>query len=112
MQQGMLYHTLRDPDSGCTTSRWCSSWKARWTWRLYPGLAAGAASSFGIAEPSCGKGVPQMLQMVYRQQELPFGCRDWRDRSVAAAAAGLEAHLASCRSAGFDWKQVHCGEWS
>ena len=43
-----------------------------------------------------------MLQMVHRQQELPFGCRDWRDRSVPQQRQDLESAPGVCRSAGFD----------
>ncbi len=103
MQQGMLYHSLREPDSGIYYSQLMFELEGpldveafSQAWRQVQNRHAVLRSTF------LWQGVPQMLQVVHRQQELPFGCRDWRDRGAEQQRRDLESYQVSCRSAGFD----------
>ncbi len=103
MQQGMLYHTLREPDSGVYYEQLVFDLEgpldveafAR-AWQQVQRRHSVLRSTF------LWQGVPRMLQVVHRRPDLPFSCHDWRDRGVQQQRQDLESHLASCRSAGFD----------
>ncbi len=103
MQQGMLYHTLREPESGVYYEQFVFDLGGpldveafRQAWEQVQRRHSVLRTTFRW------QGVARMLQVVHRRLELPFISRDWRDRGTGQQRQDLESHLASCRSAGFD----------
>uniref|UniRef100_UPI00211EB3E4 non-ribosomal peptide synthetase n=1 Tax=Bradyrhizobium sp. SRS-191 TaxID=2962606 RepID=UPI00211EB3E4 len=107
MQQGMLFHALRDAESGSYVSQIAvdisgadgSSLQA--AWQAVTARHAVLRTAFVWRELS---GAPQ--QVVYRQAVVPFVAEDWRDRVVGMDAAAQDSALAAAaqaeRQAGFD----------
>ncbi len=103
MQQGMVYHTLREPDSGVYYEQLVFELEGSLdveafaqAWQRVQSRHSALRSTF------LWQGVSQMLQVVHRRQVLPFGCRDWRERDAEQQRQDLDVYMASCRSAGFD----------
>ncbi|MBV9110805.1 MAG: amino acid adenylation domain-containing protein, partial [Gemmatimonadetes bacterium] len=103
LQQGMLFHTLYSPGSGAyleqMTMRLAGTVDAdafRRAWQTvvdrHPILRTGFVWD----------GVPQPLQVVFRQVELPFIDGDWRALAVDEQARRFSAELDAERAAGFD----------
>ncbi|CCD85602.1 putative Non-ribosomal peptide synthase:Amino acid adenylation (Modular protein) [Bradyrhizobium sp. ORS 285] len=107
MQQGMLFHALRDAESGSYVSQIAvdisgahgSSLQA--AWQAVTARHAVLRTAFVWRELS---GAPQ--QVVYRQIAVPFVVEDWRDRVAGMDAAARDSALAAAaheeRQAGFD----------
>ncbi len=103
MQQGMLYHTLREPDSGVYYEQFVFELEGGLEMEAFAQAWRQVQSRHAVLRTTfLWQGVPQMLQVVHRRQELPFGCRDWRERDAERQRQDLESHLASRRSEGFD----------
>ncbi len=103
LQEGMLFHSLSDPDSGqyveqalCTLVGELDPAALRRGWEAavarHPVLRAG----FHWEE------VERPVQVVYRQAEVPWREEDWRGLPEEAQAARFEALIDADRRLGFD----------
>ncbi|MGJ5235897.1 amino acid adenylation domain-containing protein, partial [Bradyrhizobium oligotrophicum] len=107
MQQGMLFHALRDADSGNYVSQIAvditgvDGPRLRAAWQAVTARHAVLRTAFVWRELS---GTPQ--QLVHRQVAVPFVEEDWRDRAARMDEAARDSALAAIaqaeRQAGFD----------
>ena len=92
MQQGMLFHALKDGGSGVYVSqvgveiRGLDAARLRSAWQAVSDRHAVLRTALVWQELS---GLAQ--QVVYRQVTVPFEEEDWRPRAAQPGAAGLEA---------------------
>ena len=111
MQQGMLFHALRDGESGNYVNqvglevRGLDSGRLRAAWHEVSARHAVLRTGFAWRELS---GAAQ--QVVYRHVTLPFVDEDWRGQAAAMDRGELEAALARVsqaeRAKGFDLSQA------
>ncbi|MEH2523002.1 MULTISPECIES: non-ribosomal peptide synthase/polyketide synthase [unclassified Bradyrhizobium] len=111
MQQGMLFHALRDGESGNYVNqvglevRGLDSDRLRAAWHEVSARHAVLRTGFAWRELS---GAAQ--QVVYRHVTLPFVDEDWRGQAAAMDRSELEAALARVsqaeRAKGFDLSQA------
>ncbi|MGY3617879.1 non-ribosomal peptide synthase/polyketide synthase [Bradyrhizobium sp. USDA 10063] len=107
MQQGMLFHALRDGESGLYISQVAADIggldprRLRAAWQAVSARHAVLRTGFVWRELS---GAAQ--QVVYRHVTVPFVEEDWRDRAARMGRAELDAALAEASRAerfqGFD----------
>jgi amino acid adenylation domain-containing protein len=103
MQQGMLYHTLRDPASGVYFEQMVldlegeldvSAWRQAWEqMQVRHGVLR-----IGLV----WEGLPEPVQIVYRDLPLPWREFDWRHEPTLAQEASLKRLLEDARREGFD----------
>ena len=102
-QQGLLFHTLRDPTSGVYIEQLAfriarpldvPAFQAAWQ-----GVLARHAS---LRATFVWEGLEQPLQIVRVHAPIPWILEDWRDLSGAEREARLGAFLAEDRARGFD----------
>ncbi|MCK1637526.1 non-ribosomal peptide synthase/polyketide synthase [Bradyrhizobium sp. 157] len=111
MQQGMLFHALRDGESGNYVNqvglevRGLDAGRLRAAWHEVSARHAVLRTGFAWRELS---GAAQ--QVVYRHVMLPFVEEDWREQAAAMDCSELEAALARAsqaeRAKGFDLSQA------
>ncbi|ANW03875.1 non-ribosomal peptide synthetase [Bradyrhizobium icense] len=111
MQQGMLFHALRDGESGNYVNqvglelRGLDPGRLRAAWHEVSARHAVLRTGFAWRELS---GAAQ--QVVYRHATLPFVEEDWRERAGAMDCGELDAALAKAsqaeRAKGFDLSQA------
>ncbi|MDE5457022.1 amino acid adenylation domain-containing protein [Bradyrhizobium sp. CSA112] len=111
MQQGMLFHALRDGESGNYVNqvglevRGLDAGRLRAAWHEVSARHAVLRTGFAWRELS---GAAQ--QVVYRHVTLPFVEEDWREQAAAMDRGELEAALARAslaeRARGFDLSQA------
>ncbi|MGJ5093276.1 non-ribosomal peptide synthase/polyketide synthase [Bradyrhizobium oligotrophicum] len=103
MQQGMLFHALRDGDSGNYVSQiavdveGADAARLRAAWQAMTARHAVLRTAFVWRELS---GAPQ--QVVHRQVPVPFVEEDWRDRADSMDRATRDAALAEVAAA--EWR--------
>ncbi|MGJ5138766.1 non-ribosomal peptide synthase/polyketide synthase [Bradyrhizobium oligotrophicum] len=103
MQQGMLFHTLRDGDSGNYVSQiavdveGADAARLRAAWQAVTARHAVLRTAFVWRELSSA---PQ--QVVHRQVPVPFVEEDWRDRADSMDRATRDAALAEVAAA--EWR--------
>ncbi|WP_315772832.1 MULTISPECIES: non-ribosomal peptide synthase/polyketide synthase [unclassified Bradyrhizobium] len=103
MQQGMLFHALRDGDSGNYVSQiavdisGADAARLRAAWQAVTARHAVLRTVFVWRELS---GAPQ--QVVHRQVPVPFVEEDWRDRVDSMDQAARDAALADVAAA--EWR--------
>ncbi|MFP5265247.1 MAG: condensation domain-containing protein, partial [Blastocatellia bacterium] len=102
MQQGMLFHSLRSPDSGmyveqlsCTLRGRVNPQALERAWSRVVARHAVLRTSFHWKE------LDKPLQLVRRKVALPFDCQDWRGLEPAVQRGRFEALLAEDRGRGF-----------
>ncbi|WP_315833220.1 non-ribosomal peptide synthetase [Bradyrhizobium prioriisuperbiae] len=110
MQQGMLFHALRDAESGVYVNqvaleiRGLDASKLRIAWQAVSSRHAVLRTGFVWQGLS---GTAQ--QVVHRQVEVPFTEEDWRERAATLDRPELDAALAEAsraeRAQGFDLSQ-------
>jgi hypothetical protein len=107
MQQGMLFHSVYDPESRLYFEQMScvlhgdldiESFKRAWqeVGNRHPALRTVFA----------WKSLDQMLQVVHRQMELPIDFHDWRGLSQDEQESNLDAYLLREREKGFDPSQA------
>ncbi|WP_315752519.1 MULTISPECIES: non-ribosomal peptide synthase/polyketide synthase [unclassified Bradyrhizobium] len=111
MQQGMLFHALRDGDSGNYVSQiavdvsGADAARLRAAWQAVTARHAVLRTAFVWKELS---GAPQ--QVVHRQAPVPFVEEDWRDRVDSMDQPARDAALAEVAAAewraGFDLSRL------
>jgi amino acid adenylation domain-containing protein len=101
MQQGMLFHTLLDPEAGDYLTQLTGTIEGRPTleafraaWRTV--IRRHALLRTGFVWETLDK----PLQVVHREADLPYMQHDWRNRVDQAAA--FDVFLVADRKAGFD----------
>jgi len=103
MQQGMLFHSIYDPDSrlyfeqmdcvlrgNLDVEAFCKAWQE--VANRHPALRTVFA----------WKNIEKMLQVVQRQMDLPIDIQDWRELNREEQAKQLASYLANERKIGFD----------
>ncbi|HEX8243298.1 MAG TPA: amino acid adenylation domain-containing protein, partial [Longimicrobium sp.] len=103
LQQGMLFHTLYSPGTGAYLEQ--MSMTLRGT--VHPDAFQRAWQAVVDRHPVLRtgfvwEGVPQPLQVVFRQVELPFTHADWRALSADEQERRLAAELDAERAQGLD----------
>ncbi|HWN44928.1 MAG TPA: condensation domain-containing protein, partial [Thermoanaerobaculia bacterium] len=103
MQEGMLFHSLSDQESGqyveqaaCTVVGDLDSAALRQAWEGVLSRHSVLRAGFHWEE------VDRPVQVVYRQVELPWREEDWRGLPEEAQRARFDALLAGDRRLGFD----------
>ncbi|HYG65159.1 MAG TPA: condensation domain-containing protein, partial [Thermoanaerobaculia bacterium] len=103
LQEGMLFHSLSDPDAGqyveqalCTLVGKLDPAALRRGWEAAVARHPVLRASFHWEE------VERPVQVVYRQVEVPWREEDWRGLPEEAQAARFEALIDSDRRLGFD----------
>ena len=107
LQQGLLFHSLYDPDSGAYFEQFTCQLKGilqldafRQAWQQVLDRHAALRTVFvweDLAEP---------LQVVYRAVQLPLDYHDWRELDPQTHTVQLEAFFQTERQRGFDLGQV------
>ncbi|HEX6747476.1 MAG TPA: amino acid adenylation domain-containing protein [Longimicrobium sp.] len=103
LQQGMLFHTLYSPGTGAYLEQMGFTLRGnvrpdafRRAWQAvvdrHPALRSGFV----------WEGVPQPLQVVYRQAEVPFTFADWRLLSAAERDRRYREEMEASRARGVD----------
>ncbi|MEE4492734.1 amino acid adenylation domain-containing protein [Streptomyces sp. BE230] len=102
MQQGLLYHSLIDPEAAFyvdqvvyTLDGPLDEDRFEQAWRRAMGRHETLRTSFHW------EGIEELVQVVHRDADLPVECHDWRDRPGSHDRA-LEEFLAADRQRGFD----------
>ena len=103
MQEGMLFHSLSDKDSGmyveqsvCTLAGEIDAAALRRAWEGVLARHSVLRASFHWEE------VDRPVQVVYRQLDLPWREEDWRGLDGETQAARFEALVEADRRLGFD----------
>ena len=103
MQQGMFFHTLRDPRSGvyveqlqCVLEGDLDSAAFEEAWQQIADRHPSLRTSFHW------EGLPAPLQIVRRRAPLPFEHADWRDVPEDERRRRFASYLAQDRADGFD----------
>jgi amino acid adenylation domain-containing protein len=103
MQQGMLFHSLYEPQSGiyieqiiCSLSENLNVSALIQSWQRVVERYSILRTSFHWDDSH------QMRQLVYKQVKLPVEQQDWRKLSDSERDDQLQAYLQSDRSRGFD----------
>src|SRR5205085_3837171 len=103
MQQGMLFHSLRSPESGMYVEQLSCMLRGpldvaglRQAWQHISDRHAVLRTSFYWKE------MDKPLQVVQRAVQLPFEVQDWRDLPREAQRQRLAALLADDRRRGFE----------
>jgi amino acid adenylation domain-containing protein len=103
LQEGMLFHTVADPDSGVYIEQ--SAYRLdgkidaehfRAAWQTVISRHAVLRTAFAW------RGLERMVQVVFRAVETPLCVEDWRHLSAARQEERLRARLAEDRRLGFD----------
>src|ERR1043166_7167555 len=103
LQEGMLFHTVADPDSGVyieqsayRTDGKIDAGHFRAAWQTVISRHAVLRTAFAW------RGLERMVQVVFRAVETPLCVEDWRHLSAARQEERLRARLAEDRRLGFD----------
>ncbi|HEY52372.1 MAG TPA: amino acid adenylation domain-containing protein [Caldilineae bacterium] len=103
MQQGMLFHTLYEPDSGVYVELLTATWRGsvdmeafRRTWQRVVDRHPALRTAF------LWEGVKEPIQVVQRQAEVRVSEQDWRTLTREEQEERLEAYLREERKRGFD----------
>ncbi|WP_315833219.1 non-ribosomal peptide synthetase [Bradyrhizobium prioriisuperbiae] len=107
MQQGLLFHALRDAESGVYVNQVAVEVRGLDPARLRVAWQAVSARHAVLRTGFVWQGLSGAAQqVVYRQVEVPFAEEDWRERAVGLDRAALDATLANAsqaeRALGFD----------
>ena len=107
LQQGMLFHTLTDPQSfayfeqiSFTIKGWLNTSALVQAWQLALDRHASLRTSF------YWEGLQKPLQVVHHRAKLPVDWQDWRALSAEEQAARLREYLRSERERGFELSSV------
>ncbi len=103
MQEGMLFHSLKDPDSGVYVEQLTARLRGplnvdafRRAWQLVVQRHSVLRTAFSW------KSLDRMMQVELRQVDLPMTYEDWRHLSSAEQDARFRARLQSDRVQGFN----------
>ncbi len=103
MQQGMLFHTLLDPEAGTYIEQTCCILRGQVRSDIFRRAWQQMVDRHTILRTGfVWEGVATPLQVVYRHVDLPFRYEDWRTLPTEEQQARLEAMLAEDRARGFD----------
>ena len=106
MQQGMLFHSMLEPESGVYVEQWACTLKGQFdlpaftkAWQHVMGRHAILRTGF-LGESQQGP-----VQVVYRKVPLEVDQKDWRKQTEMEQAEALADWLAADRQRGFDLKR-------
>lgn len=103
MQQGMLFHTLYEPESGAYFEQSVSTIRGDLDVPAFESAWNTIVQRHSILRTSfLWHEIEKPLQIVHRRVELPFDKHDWRHLSFTARQEKLEAYIIADRQRGFD----------
>ncbi len=103
MQEGLLFQSVLAPESGEYFEQLAVTLDGRLDLEAFEQAWRRALERHPILRTAfVWQRVPKMLQVVYRQVELPVERHDWRGLSADDQAEQLDAYLAADRQRGFD----------
>ncbi|HEX8694770.1 MAG TPA: non-ribosomal peptide synthase/polyketide synthase, partial [Longimicrobium sp.] len=107
LQEGMLFHTLYEPGTGAYVSQFRYDLHGELDVEAFRRAWRGAAGRHTVLRTGfTWEGVPEPLQVVRREVEVPLLVEDWRGVEAGERAARLDAWLAADRARGFDPAQA------
>ncbi len=102
MQQGMLFHTLYEPEASVYVNQLTATIHGRLDFDAFKRAWQDIVESYSILRTAfVWEKLAQPLQIVGRLATLPIEVEDWRDYTPAEQQARLERHLAADRARGF-----------
>ncbi|MCL5995558.1 MAG: condensation domain-containing protein, partial [Chloroflexi bacterium] len=103
MQQGMLFHSLYNPDSGVYVEQMTCVFEGELDVPSFARAWQQVVNRHTILRTAFAwKRVDRMLQVVHRETNMPLQQHDWSRLSPSEQAAQLEAFLQADRSHSFD----------
>jgi amino acid adenylation domain-containing protein len=103
MQEGMLFHTLFDPESQLYFRQLSCRVEGELDVTALRQALQGMVEKHPILRTGfLSEGVDEPLQVVYGSAELPFVVEDWRSRTDADQEASFPAYVEANRRRGFD----------
>ncbi len=107
MQQGMLFHALRDTGSGVYVEQLACAIDGPLDEAAFEQAWQQVVARHGVLRTSFHwQGLEEPVQVVHRRVELPFVQEDWRGLSDAEQRARLQAHLLADQQRGFDLERA------
>lgn len=107
LQEGMLFHSIYNPDSGVYVTQACLTLEGslnaagfRRAWQRVTARHSILRSAF------VWEGLPKPHQVVHKRVELPWQTLDWRDHPESEIEARLSAFLAQDQTQGFKLSQA------
>ncbi|MEO5731503.1 MAG: amino acid adenylation domain-containing protein, partial [Byssovorax sp.] len=102
MQQGMLFHALRDPGSGVYVEQLGCAIDGALDVEVFERAWQAVVAHHGVLRSSFhAEGLEEPVQVVHRHVALPFTVEDWRALADEEQRARLEAYLVADRERGF-----------
>jgi surfactin family lipopeptide synthetase C len=106
-QQGILFHTLRAPDSGVYVVQSCYTFSKNINIAAFKQAWQQVINQHSILRTSFyWKQYKEPFQVVNRSLQLPWQQYNWQELSVLEQQAGLEEFLQADRQQGFDVSQA------
>jgi amino acid adenylation domain-containing protein len=106
MQQGLLFHSLFDPDARFYVDQVVYSLHGELDEGLLLAAWARAVDRHAILRTSFHwEGLNELVQVVHNDAPVPVERRDWRDAPDAELSGRLDAYLHEDRSRGFEWEE-------
>ncbi len=103
MQQGMLFHTLQNPDEGMYFEQFACTLKGGLEKAVLRQACQRVLDHHPVLRTAfVWKGQTRQLQVVFRQVDLPWTDLDWRDVPAPAQAARLAEFMQADRGRGFE----------
>ena len=107
MQQGMLFHTIKSPESGVYFEQSVFSIEGPLDVVTYERAWQTVINRHTILRSSfLWQNLDNPVQVVHRRVNVVFDKQDWRDRSIETQNKSLEEYLAGDRSRGFDLEKA------
>ncbi|WHZ21722.1 MAG: polyketide synthase module [Nitrospira sp.] len=107
MQEGLLFHTLLEPGSGMYLMQDRYGWDGPLDVAAFRQAWQQVMDRHGVLRTAfVWERQKRPLQVVHKQVAVPLEYLDWRDRSAAAQAQGVEEVLAQELATGFDLGKV------
>ncbi|MCH9652219.1 MAG: non-ribosomal peptide synthase/polyketide synthase [Deltaproteobacteria bacterium] len=107
LQQGMLFHTLYDPDEGTYVGQLGSVFHQEVSREAFETAWQGLLARHGVLRTSfCWQGLDEPLQLVHSQVSSAVAFEDWSTFEEEEQEQRRLAYLAADRSRGFDMGQA------
>ncbi|MCV6637686.1 amino acid adenylation domain-containing protein [Candidatus Albibeggiatoa sp. nov. NOAA] len=107
MQQGMLFHTLYEPDSGMYFEQLCLRLQGELNVDAFQTAWQQVTERYAILRAQYRwQDLEQPLQLILPSVNLPWQQHDWRDFNPAQQAQQLQTFLQADQTQGFDLQQA------
>ncbi|MFK7962984.1 MAG: amino acid adenylation domain-containing protein [Burkholderiaceae bacterium] len=103
IQQGMLFHTIADPDSGVCIEQICCCLSGEFDLdRFQMAWSTLVSKHAALRTIFLWEGLEQPLQVVREQVDIPWQIEDWRAHDQTEIDRRMTEFLAADRASGFD----------